>query len=150
MDADGNSEARIGWGSGFYLEDTPGGTLTEIDEVTGTIPFGDETGDDVEVTHFKSPNKRKEYIRGLIEAGTGTLTVNYIPGSPTDTLLRTAHSDGLTRAFRAVLPDEAGDPAWQVDGFLLIKSRGRAVPIGGKMEATYTVRFTGGSTEAAA
>lgn len=148
MDVNGNSEARIGWGTGFFLEDEPAGDLIEIDEVV-EVPFGDEVADDVEVTHMKSPGRRKEYIRGLIEAGEGTLTINYIPGSPTDTLLRNAQQDGLTRAYRSILPDELGEPDWQIDGFLYVKSRGRAVSVGDKMQMTVGVRFTGGIEEAA-
>lgn len=47
------------------------------------------------------------------------------------------------------VPDELGEPEWQIDGFLYVKSRGRAVPIGDKMQMTVGVRFTGGIDEAA-
>jgi hypothetical protein len=145
MDNDGNSEARIGWGTTFLLANAAG-VLTELDEVT-EIPFAEETADDVETTHFKSPKRRKEYKLGLIEPGEGTLTLNYIPGSPTDILLRAAHNDGKVRAFRAILPDEVGEPDWQIDGFLLVKSRGRNVPIGDRMTQSVMVRFTGATDE---
>jgi len=148
MDANGNSEARIGWGTEFWLANAAG-TLVELDEVT-EIPFAEETADDVDVTHFKSPRRRKEYKLGLIEPGDGSLMLNYIPGSDTDVLLREAHDAGTVRAYRAILPDEAGEPAWQIDGFMLVKSRGRAVPIGDRMTQTVNVRFTGAAEEAAA
>ncbi|MGN5373283.1 phage tail tube protein [Sphingomonas hankookensis] len=144
-DANGNSEAQIGWGSEFWLANAAG-VLTELDEVT-EIPFAEETADDVEVTHFKSPGRRKEYKAGLIEPGEGTLTVNYLPGSATDVLLRAAHNDGKTRAYKAVIPD--GDGTWEVEGFLIVKSRARAVPIGDRMTQSISVRFTGGTEEAA-
>lgn len=148
MDAQGNSEARIGWGTEFHLAGADK-QLIELDEVT-EIPFAEETADDVDVTHFKSPRRRKEYKLGLIEPGDGTLTLNYIPGSETDNLIREAHEAGNVRAYRAILPDETGEPAWQIDGFLLVKSRGRAVPIGDRMTQTVNVRFTGAAEEAAA
>ncbi|MGN5374592.1 phage tail tube protein [Sphingomonas hankookensis] len=143
-DAQGNSEAQIGWGSEFWLANAAG-VLAELDEVT-EIPFAEETADDVEVTHFKSPGRRKEYKAGMIEPGEGTLVVNYIPGSPTDVLLRAAHSDGKVRAYKAVIPD--GAAKWEVTGFLIVKSRARAVPIGDRMTQSISVRFTGATTEA--
>lgn len=146
-DENGNSEARIGWGTGFYLAN-PQGALVEIDEVT-EVPFGDETADDVEVTHFKSPKQRKEYIRGLIEAGEANLVVNYIAGSETDTLLREMHSTGRVAAFKTILNEETGVDMWAIEGFLYVRTRSRAVPIGDRMTCTYGVRFTGDQEEAA-
>lgn len=147
MDINGNSEARIGWGSGFFLAQEPGGTdFLEIDELT-EIPFGDDVADDVEVTHFKSPKRRKEYIRGLIEQGEGQMVINYVPGSETDQLIRQAHSDGLVRAFRSELPDQLGEPEYEITGFLYVKSRSRAVQIGDRMQMTVAVRFTGDTDE---
>jgi hypothetical protein len=139
MDANGNSQAQIGWGSEFWLANAQG-VLVELDEVT-EIPFAEEAADDVEVTHFKSPGRRKEYKPGLIEPGDGTITLNYIPGGATDLLITEAQNSGKVRAYRTIIP--AGDGTWQVDGFLYVKSRGRAVPIGDRMTQTVSVRFTG-------
>lgn len=147
MDADGNSEAGIGWGSEFWIANAAG-TLVEIDEVT-ELPFEEGAADDVEVTHFKSPGRRKEYISGLIEPGTSTLSMNYIPGSDTDTLIREAHSAGTPRAYREIIAGADGEPAWQIDGFLIVKSRPRVVPIGDRKMLNVNVRFTGAMTEAA-
>lgn len=148
MDDNGNSEARIGWGSEFFLAKADG-TLLELDEVTA-VALPEEATDDVEVTHMKSPGRRKEYKPGLIEPGDGQVELNYIPGSPTDALIREAQNSGAVRAFKTTLPDEKGEPAWEVEGFLYVKSRGRAVPIGDRMTMTVNVRFTGTSEEAAA
>lgn len=143
MDANGNSEARIGWGSEFWLADAAG-VLKELDEVT-EIPFSEPTADDVEVTHFKSPDRTKEYLPGMIEPGEGPITLNYIPGSATDLLVTEARKSGKVRAYRAIIPTAEG--TWQIDGFLYVKSRGRAVPIGDRMTQTVNVRFTGSETE---
>lgn len=147
MDAQGNSEARIGWGSEFKLAKADG-ALLELDEVT-EVPLPEETSDDVEVTHMKSPGKRKEYRSGLTEPGEGQIVLNYIPGSATDQLITEARNAGTPRAFETTLPDEAGEPAWKVSGFLIVKSRSRGVPIGDRMTMTVGVRFTGQSDEAA-
>jgi hypothetical protein len=146
MDANGNSEALIGHGTGFFL--TVGGTKIEIDEVT-KVPFAEEMADDVDVTHFKSPNRRKETRNGLIEPGSDSLELNYIPGSPTDVAIRTAHNTGEVCPFETYLP-APDDKWWKVSGFLIVKSRGRSVEIGGRMQQNVTVRFTGDSGEAIA
>lgn len=147
MDADGNSEARIGWGTEFDLADKDGAPV-ELDEVT-EVNLPEDTADDVDVTHFKSPGKRKEYRGGLIEGGEGSIVVNYIPGSATDKLISEAHQAGTPRAFECRLPDETGKPAWAIKGFLIVKSRSRAIPIGDRMSMTVSVRYTGASDEAA-
>ena len=147
-DENGNSEAQIGWGSEFWLANAAG-VLTELGEVTG-LPFADEVADDVEVTHFKSPGRRKEYKAGLIEPGDATLELNYLPGSATDVLLREAHKDGKIRSYRTLIPAAEEGEMWQIDGFLYVKSRPRTVPIGDRMTMQVNVKFTGAVSEAEA
>lgn len=147
MDADGNSEAQSGYGTGFFLT-PPGGTKIEIDEVT-KVPFAEEATETFEKTHFKSPGRRKEYGSGLIEPGEDTLELNYIPGSPTDIALREAHRSGKPQAYETYLPAPDGK-WWKVSGFLIVKSRGRAIPINDRMTQTINVQFTGSSDEASA
>ncbi|QIG80109.1 phage tail tube protein [Stakelama tenebrarum] len=149
MDANGNSEARIAWGNEFWLEDTPGGTLTELGEVTG-IPTDSDEAEEVDVTHFKSPERRRETKAGLSTPSSGDLMINYLPGSPTEAILRQAAADRLVRAYREIIPDEAGDADWQVDGYLWVKSRGRPLEVGGVMRQTISVKFTGSRSEQAA
>ncbi|EZP57430.1 phage tail tube protein [Sphingomonas sp. RIT328] len=147
MDADGNSEAQSGYGTGFFLT-PPGGAKTEIDEVI-KVPFAEETTETFEKTHLKSPGRRKEYGAGLIEPGEDTLEINYIPGSPTDVVLREAHASGKPHAYETYLP-APDDKWWKISGFLIVKSRGRAIPINDRMTQTINVQFTGGSDEASA
>lgn len=140
------TEALIGYGAEFWL-DNASGTLTQLGEITG-ISLPNPQTDDVEATHFKSPNRRKEYISGLIEDGEGSFEMNLVPGSATDVLLRTAQTDGVTREYRISIPD--GEFGWDITGSCIVKGYERAVPINDRMTATLTVRFTGASTEAAA
>ena len=140
------SDALIGWDTEFWL-DNASGVLTQIAEVISVTPPNPQA-DDIEVTHYKSPNRRREYIAGLIEDGEGTIEINYVPGSASDILIRAAVNDGAERDYRIVLPD--GDTGWQIDGKCIVKGFERSVPIDDRMTATITVRFTGASTEAAA
>ena len=140
------SDALIGWSAEFWL-DNASGTLVQIAEVTAVTPPNPQT-DQIEATHFNSPNRRREYISGLIEDGEGTFEMNFVPGSASDTLIREAQNAATARSYRIILPD--GDTGWQIDGECIVVGYERNIPIDDRMTATVTVRFTGGSTEAAA
>lgn len=140
------TEAQIGWGAEFHLEATAGGTLTQLGEITGISLPNPQTAE-VEATHFGSPNRRREYISGLIEDGEGSFEMNFVPGSATDTLIRAAQADGESRGYMIVIPDGTG--TWEVTGECIVRGYERSVPIDDRMTATLTVRFTGATTEAA-
>jgi predicted secreted protein len=138
--------ARIGWGAQFHL-DNASNVLTELGEITA-ISLPNPQVADVEATHFKSPNRRREYIAGLTEDGEGSFEMNYDPNSATDVIIRAAIADGVTRSYKIVVPDSSAN--WEVTGDCIVKGYERRVPIDDRMTATLTVRFTGASTEAAA
>lgn len=141
------TEASIGYGAELWLTDgTDPGVLTELAEIIA-ISLPNPTTSEVEATHFKSPNRRREYIAGLIEDGEGDFQLNYVPGSATSTLIREAQDSGEARAYKIVIPD--GDGTWEIEGDLIVRGFSREVPIDDRMTATLSVRFTGGSTEAA-
>lgn len=144
------TEAAIGYGAELWIEDdaaTP--VLTQIAEVTGISLPNPQTAE-IEATHFKSPNRRREYISGLIEDGEGSFEINYVPSSATSALIQTAQNNGDVRGFKIVVPDgSAGGATWEVTGSLIIRGFERNVPIDDKMTATLTVRFTGATSEAA-
>lgn len=117
-----------------------GTQLYELRQVKGfPIPNAGER-DQVETTHLKSPNWRRQYIDGFYADSDFDITLNSRPLSDTDALLATAHSDGATRAMKLVIP-EAGVPAAQVE--LTVKCMNYArgeVSADGVMEATATFR----------
>lgn len=106
-----NSEARIGWGGALFLStnNTEAG-LVELAEVT-SVGFPQDETDEVEVTHLKSPDRYKEFIQGLIDAGEFNATQNYVPGSASDLLLTGAKATGTVRKCRIVVPDNSGTGA---------------------------------------
>jgi predicted secreted protein len=140
----------IGWGAEFWLTNDAGSpVLTELAGVTGiTVP--NPQADDVEITHFKSAGKTREYIQGLIEAGEGTFEMNYVPGSATDVLCRAAQAAGTPRPYKIIIPDAAGVDEWQITGSCYAKGYERNIPIDDRMMATLTVKFSGLASEAAA
>lgn len=138
--------AKTGWGGEFHLHN--GTALTELVEVVSfTLP--NATSETIEATHLKSPNRRREYIAGMIEDGDLEIVVNYVPGSATDILLRGALEDGEAHAWMAVIPRETAN--WEVTGTGIVTGYDRgSVVADGKMEGTITLRVTGAVAEAAA
>jgi predicted secreted protein len=141
------TEAQIGIGAEFWLEATAGGTLTQLAEITA-VSLPNAQVAEVEATHFGSPNRRREYVSGLIDDGEGTFEMNYMPGSATDALIRAALADHAARGYEIRVPDGSGE--WVISGDCIVTGYERNVPIDDRMTATMTVRFTGASTEAAA
>lgn len=144
------TEARIGWGAELQIgtSDSPA-SLVELGEVRS---FGTptDTADEHEVTHFKSPNRRKEYIQGLIDSGEIAATMNYVPGSATDLLLTEALDSGTTRSVRFIIPDQTGQPDWQIttSGFVKRYTPDEVQP-NAPITAGLTLRITGAKSQAA-
>lgn len=138
------TSARIGYGTEFWL-DNASGVLTQLDEVLSVTPPNPQTTE-VEATHMASPNRRREYVAGLIEDGEGTFEFNYVAGGATDILVRAAINDGVVRSYKIVVPD--GSTGWEITGDCVVKGWERTIPIDDRMTAVLTVRFTGASTEA--
>lgn len=140
------TDALIGYGTEMWL-DNASGVLTQLDEVLSVTPPNPQVAD-VEATHMLSPNRRREYIAGLVEDGEGTFEFNYVAGGATDLLVQAAISDGVARSYKIVIPD--GATGWEITGECIVKGWERSIPIDDRMTATMTVRFTGASTEGAA
>lgn len=139
------TDAQIGYGAELWIANSTD-VLTQIAELTAVSPPNPTTAE-VEATHFSSPNRRREYIAGLIEDGEGSFTINYVPGGPTAALIKEAQDSGDTRDYKIVLPDGAG--TWEITGSLIVRSFSREIPIADRMTATIGVRFTGAVSEAA-
>lgn len=144
------SDATIGWGGEVQLStSTAAAGLVELVEV---VSFGlpDDQADEVEVTHLKSPGRRKEFISGLTDGGEVEVSLNYVPGSATDLLVRAAKDAGDERAVRFIIPGQDGTAAWQITTSCFVKGYSRGpVAAGDKIEATIRLRITGAQSEAA-
>jgi hypothetical protein len=142
-------EASIGWGGEAWLStDATTANLAELVQVV-SFSLPSDTGERVETTHLKSPNRRREYTSGLIDGGEIELTLNFRPGSDTDQAIEDAVTDGDERAVRLNVP-ELGTPAWTYDfvGVVTGYDKGE-VTADGKMEATVTIAVSGAVTGAA-
>lgn len=136
------TQATIGYGSkvsiGRTTDDGDTWTFVELDEVKDlTLP--ESTADEIEVTSMQSPNRQKEYISGLSDNGDVSFTLNWVPGSATDTLLKEIKASGETVHIRF---DVVGFTTPETfAGFL--KTLSRTAPVSGALEATATFRISG-------
>lgn len=145
-----DSLARIGWGAELQLSTSSAvAGLIELGEVRSFNVPQDEA-DEHEVTHFKSADRRKEYIQGLIDGGEISATLNYVPGGATDLMLVDALDTGTVRAVRFIIPDQTGAAAWRIttSGFVRRYSPDTVEP-NAPITATLTIRITGASSQAA-
>jgi hypothetical protein len=144
-----DQEASVGWNGEAWL--STDATVTNLAELVQVVSFGlpSSTGERVETTHLKSPNRRREYTSGLIDGGEIEVTINFRPGSDTDVLLEAAQVAGDERAARFNVP-ELGVPTWTYDVTVIVLSYDKGeVSADGKMEASITMAVTGDVTSAA-
>jgi hypothetical protein len=78
--------------------------FTQVGEVTDLTVF-DASRDTVEVTNHRSPGFALEFIPGLIDFGSASFELNWVPARPiTEDLMNDFQSAG-NRAWRITLPD---------------------------------------------
>lgn len=142
------TDPSIGWGSEFWLgTDATVATLTQLDQVF-SMALPNDQFDLTETTHFKSPQKRKQYIQGLLDTADIAIEMNYEPNSDTDVLIRAARDAGTARSFKQVVLDGVGSK-WAISGLCIVRGYERTTPIGDRKTATMTIKVTGAVTEAA-
>lgn len=137
-----------GYGSEFWLGNgaTPS-VLTEVGEVTALEPGGSEW-ETTEKTHFKSPDRYREFLKTMRSGGSGSVTVNWKPGDATDVLLSAAVDDPEARPYKFVFPTE-DDETWEASGDALVLSRTPTIEMDAVMSCTLSLLFTGARAEAA-
>jgi predicted secreted protein len=132
------TNAMIGYLSEYAIHDGASpGEFDDIGEVFEITP-GAETADRVEVTHMQSPDRRREYISGLIDSGEATFQINWVPNNATDVILRDLFESGDVRSHRITFPNGV---TVTYDGTIL--GYEKAVPLDDRMTATITVAVSG-------
>jgi hypothetical protein len=124
------SEALLGYGSRFLIESLSSPNVYEdLGEVFNITPPS-ATVDQVDVTHMQSPDRRREFISGLIDGGECSFEMNYIPGP-----------DERRRTCRIIYPNSI---VHTFDAELT--GYEPSVPTDDKMTATVTFKVTGSVT----
>jgi predicted secreted protein len=135
------SEALLGYGTIYAIDDgTTGTVFTPLGEVFDFEPPADEV-EEVDVTHYLSPDRTREFIAGLINPGEGTFSINWIPGNDTDIFLRDLYVSGETRNHKVTFTNGASMtfPAF-------IKGFAPTAPVDDKMTAQFTIKKAGAVT----
>jgi predicted secreted protein len=139
------SNADIGYDTRFAIEDAVGsGVYVELLEVFEVTP-PEISVDQVEVTHFKSPGRAKEYIPALSDNGTAQAQMNYLPNSTSDQRLRTLQSNGDVVSMRITFPNGV-----TVTFPGSVESYSQSVPVNDRMTATAGFKVSGAVVVAAA
>lgn len=132
------SNAISGYDTAFAIHDgaDPGAfdTIAEVMEITPP----NQQSDDIEVTHYKSPGKKREFIQGLTDPGEMTFGINWIPSDATDVILQALKASGAKRDMKITWPNGV---VWTFNGY--IKGFEPTAPIDDRMTATITVRVSG-------
>lgn len=139
------ADVKIGYGAGLWIADDEG-DLVEIAEVTA-IGLPNPQQDDVDATHFKSPNRQREFVAGLIDNGEIQFGTNYIAGSASDTLITEAMQSGEVRDIVVAIPAGASFQYFEFSG--IVKGYEKDIPIDDRQTATITVRVSGAVTQSA-
>ena len=100
------SNARIGYFTTLEVGNAPGTspTYTELAELLSFTPPAGSVAE-VEVTHMKSPGRRRQFIPTLIDSGTAVANFNHVSASATDVFLNAWRASGELRQVRATYPD---------------------------------------------
>ena len=135
------TNAMIGYSTKVYYADALSpGVFTQVSEVIEVTP-PNAVADDVDATHYTSPNRTREYIQGLIEPGEASFGMNRVPGGTTETALLALQTSGAPRMFRFEWPNNT---IWDFPAY--VKGYETTSPIDDRMTATCTLKVTGSST----
>jgi predicted secreted protein len=136
------TNAEIGYDSKYEIWDAGLGTpaFVEIGEVISITPAEPES-DRIDVTHMKSPGRKREFISGLIDPGEASFEINWVPGSASDILIRGLFASGAVVDHRITFPNGV-----TVTYDAAITGYTKAVPVDDRMTATITVAVSGDET----
>ncbi|RWR31354.1 phage tail protein [Sinirhodobacter populi] len=132
------SDGMIGYGSTVRIGRGATPVFSEV-KLVGDLDLPGQTADTVEVTHMKSPGRRKQFIAGLIDSGEISVPVNHIPGSETDVLLR----EILTSGEEVLLEITLGVSTVTDTFVAILTGYARSAPVNDKMTATATFQLSG-------
>jgi len=141
-----DSEVTTGHESEFHIGNgaTPS-VLTEMAELL-EVPLPSGAAELIETSHMKTEGYKTFINAPLKDGEEADLTMNYIPGSPSDVLLRGAKAAGTARPYKIVLPTPDG--TWEILGSLIVRDYVRNNPMGDRRTATARVKWVSDETEA--
>lgn len=135
IDAFGTQLKRDSTGAGAFV------TIANVGDLSGPS----RQRNMIEVTTHDSPDKYREFVKGLKDGGEVTATINFDPGDTSHTALDADfEEDGLREYQLVVLP---GDPDELTVQFSAgISDIGDSYPVDGQMEREVTFKISGKPT----
>lgn len=135
------SDAMIGYGTLLAISRDGGLNYTTLAEVSNLPTPPSSNVDIIDVTHYGSPDRTREFIVGLIDPGECQFDLNFIPGSATDVFLEEINASGEVVRVRITWPNSW---QWVFDG--IATNYTPSAPIDDKMTASFTMKVTGSKT----
>ena len=136
------TSAISGVGAEFQLEDTPGGGVySKVAEVI-SISGPELSAEQIEVTSLDSTGGYKEFIPGLLDGGTVSISFNYVDGNTNQEALRTRVSTASQGAlsYRVQLPDS---PLSYVTFDAIVESFSMSIESGSAITVECSVKISG-------
>jgi predicted secreted protein len=135
LDAFGTQLKRDTTGSGTFV------AIANVEDISGPS----RSREAIEVTAHDSPNKYREFVKGLKDGGEVEITINYDPASASHQALDDDFEEDDLRDYQVViLPGTADEWTWEFSG--LITDLGDEFPHDDKMERTATFKISGKPT----
>ncbi|MFG3493005.1 phage tail tube protein [Streptomyces sp. NPDC047972] len=132
------------FGTQFKRDTTGSGSFATIANVTD-ISGPSRSREAIEVTAHDSPNKYREFIKGLKDGGEVEITLNYDPTATTHMALDGDFEEDDLRDYQVViLPGTDDEHTWEFAG--LITDMGDEYPTEDKMERSVTFKISGKPT----
>ncbi|MFE9765120.1 phage tail tube protein [Streptomyces sp. NPDC005808] len=132
LDAFGTQLKRDSNGAGAFL------AVANVSDVSGPS----RSREAIEVTAHDSPDKYREFVKGLKDGGEVEITINYDPGDATHLALDADFEEDDLRDYQVViLPGKDDEHTWEFSA--LITSLGDEFPHDDKMERTCTFKISG-------
>lgn len=135
LDAFGTQLKRDSDGAGAFV------AVANISDVSGPS----RSREAIEVTAHDSPDKYREFVKGLKDGGEVEITINYDPGDTTHQALDADFEEDDLRDYQVVvLPGKDDEHTWEFSG--LITDAGDEFPYDDKMERKVTFKISGKPT----
>jgi predicted secreted protein len=132
------------FGTEFLRDSTGAGAFTKIANVTD-ISGPSRSREAIEVTAHDSPNKYREFIKGLKDGGEVEITLNYDPAAASHMALDADFEEDDLRDYQVIiLPGEADEHTWEFSA--MITDLGDEYPTEDKMERSATFKISGKPT----
>ncbi|MBD0838782.1 phage tail tube protein [Streptomyces sp. TRM68416] len=134
-DATGTQLKRDSTGGGVFV------TIASVESLSGPS----RTRNMIDVSAHDSPDKYREFVKGMKDGGEVTATINYRPGETTHQALDADFEEDDLRDYQLViLPGDPDEHTWQFSAG--ISDIGDEFPLDDKMAREVTFKISGKPT----